>query len=81
LNQTRGARAPIDLSEARRNAREGASGLSSNPRRFYAPALRNEAATANVQVEFKVDINGAVLNAVVVRTTQSGFDDAAITGG
>jgi len=43
--------------------------------------LRNEAATANVQVEFKVDINGAVLNAVVVRTTQSGFDDAAITGG
>jgi len=50
------------------------------PSPLYPAALRGEGINAEVQVEFVVDINGNVLNAIVVQATHGGFEDAAING-
>lgn len=46
----------------------------------YPVAMRRESLTATVRVEFIVDTEGRVVNPVVVHTTASGFDDAALAG-
>lgn len=43
-------------------------------------AMRREANTGTVMVEFIVDVNGAVLDPMVRDSTHHGFDDAALAG-
>lgn len=43
-------------------------------------AMRREANTGTVMVEFIVDVNGGVLDPMVRSSTHSGFDDAALSG-
>lgn len=50
------------------------------PRPIYPVALKREAWTATVTVEFIVDAQGTVLNATAVDSTHHGFDSAAVTG-
>jgi protein TonB len=47
---------------------------------IYPVAMRRESLTATVRVEFIVDTEGRVVNPVVVHTTVSGFEDAALAG-
>lgn len=46
----------------------------------YPYALKREAETATVRVEFIVDTTGAVLHPIVVESTHQGFNDAAVQG-
>jgi protein TonB len=46
----------------------------------YPIAMRRDALTATVRVEFIVGTDGRVLDAVVVETTHHGFDEAAVAG-
>jgi periplasmic protein TonB len=47
---------------------------------LYPYALKREGATATVRVQFIVDSEGHAINAVVVDSSHSGFNDAAIQG-
>jgi protein TonB len=42
--------------------------------------MRRDSVTATVRVEFIVSTEGRVVNPVVVHTTASGFEEAALTG-
>lgn len=46
----------------------------------FPTALRREARTATVRVEFIVDTEGRVIEPVVLESTHSGFDEAALAG-
>lgn len=46
----------------------------------YPVSMRREAVTANVRVEFIVNAEGRVLDAVVIDSTHHAFDDAAVAG-
>jgi protein TonB len=50
------------------------------PAPVFPVAMRREALSAKVIVEFIVDVNGRVLDPVIVETTHHGFDDAALAG-
>ena len=50
------------------------------PKPIYPIALKREAWTATVHVEFIVDAQGSARNAMVVESTHHGFDAAAVTG-
>lgn len=50
------------------------------PAPIYPHAMRREAESATVQVEFIVDVNGRVLDPVIFESTNSGFNDAALAG-
>jgi periplasmic protein TonB len=47
---------------------------------LYPYALKREGATATVRVQFIVDSDGHVVNPVVIDSTHSGFNDAAMQG-
>jgi protein TonB len=50
------------------------------PAPLYPIAMRRDSVTATVRVEFIVSTEGRVVNPVVVHTTASGFEEAALTG-
>jgi len=50
------------------------------PAPIYPPTLKREGLTAKVTVEFIVDTQGQVQNAVVINSSHPGFDDAAMIG-
>ena len=50
------------------------------PAPLFPIAMKREALTATVYIEFIVDTGGKVVGAFVINSTNSGFDDAALTG-
>jgi protein TonB len=50
------------------------------PPPLFPSSLRHEVDSATVTVEFIVDTQGAVRNAIVIDSTHHGFDDAAVVG-
>lgn len=50
------------------------------PPPVYPNAMKREGMNASVNVEFVVDIKGVVVNATVVESSHSGFNDAAVSG-
>lgn len=50
------------------------------PSPVFPPALKREVDTARVRVEFIVDREGRVLEPVVMESTNSGFNEAALSG-
>ncbi len=50
------------------------------PSPTYPISQRRDGLSANVIVEFIVDVNGRVLEPIVIDTTHQGFNDAAIAG-
>jgi protein TonB len=50
------------------------------PAPHYPIAMRRDAVTASVRLEFIVSTDGRVLDAVVVESTHHGFDEAAVAG-
>lgn len=50
------------------------------PAPIYPPTLKREGLTSKVTVEFIVDTQGQVQNAIVINSTHPGFDEAAMTG-
>jgi periplasmic protein TonB len=47
---------------------------------LYPYALKREGSTATVRVQFIVDSDGKVVNAIVIDSSHSGFNDAALQG-
>jgi periplasmic protein TonB len=50
------------------------------PSPLYPSSMKREGLTATVVVEFIVDPQGRIQNAVVIESTHSGFEDAALAG-
>jgi protein TonB len=50
------------------------------PAPIFPVAMRRDALSARVAVEFIVDVNGRVLDPVVIESSHHGFDDAALAG-
>ena len=50
------------------------------PPPYFPVSMRREAQTGTVAVEFIVDTQGRVLEPIVIESTHSGFDEAALAG-